>query len=703
MAAMKGEDIDQDIKTFSNLFEKALKSSTVRSDQDDDTSELSFYKLDFKEKFSLHHFKLCEGQNCSLKEVRDILSHTVFRKHVLLAGNRFANKSSEDANNGSIDQDSFVSEEENRSLTEVSEENAEINGSMYQKEKKSESSHQDQPVVYLEERVYSGPICKSPVQFIGAREQLKLVEGILKEKIIDTSGLIALSLPDARYLASLYTQCLSSMCKQANGKCVNMVSEIPVLVLKCKNEIPQNFSWMTCNFELFQDDVDCIGVLSSTVITEKTSITDYVSSFNTYLKSNQRQGDHDVSVLYFSRYELIGSRIGVDDSAEDETASSLSAEFAWREPTDPLEAPSLSADAVVKLRVTAGDSRSPAKALFLELSKLDSIIDSINSGMLPEKTADTEIWFSGQVKNFIQEMSDWRYLAKDGNQKEDDGKELSSPLASIALEEFKRLDMDFTDKLWDFLRNVVNTDDLTTCLGHVLSVIVSGELQPPLSSTNQTQLAKHIRDYYLCQGPDAQKELQIALQKFTQNSKAALALVADIGIEKVKTDYVSYFINQELATFSQLQPLLDHMSTPSEGIAVLMKLHLCLELLLLGKTYLNLKHENLRLLLRSALSYYVTNEATYVTPTFAISIPAFSSSSSTVYEICSKQSPIIWKAGILSEDKSQGISTTSIFMLTETPPADEDTQLTGQMSFRKSVSSGSYKVTFARDNQVRVF
>ncbi|KAM4637454.1 protein zwilch homolog [Amazona ochrocephala] len=119
-----------------------------------------------------------------------------------------------------------------------------------------------------------------------------------------------------------------------------------------------------------------------------------------------------------------------------------------------------------------------------------------------------------------------------------DTEAVDSSIKSIFSE---RGDLDFAEQLWCKMKCVSSYQELIACFTLVLESRECGEIQPWIHHGSGSLLSKLIQQSY------HGKMEAVSLTGITP-----VQMLLEIGLDKMKKDYVSFFIGQELATLTSL-------------------------------------------------------------------------------------------------------------------------------------------------------
>eukprot|EP00794_Sanderia_malayensis_P007309 gene7309-8126_t len=677
---MAPKQMTLDVSEFCEILLNTLKHDVINQAENKlyDGAAENFI---FKDLFALNYVKVGKVTPTRVHGLSDIINSESIGEKLIIASGNAAKK----ASNSFLEDDDDDAEHTKVSYTDVN---------LSQQDQKKIFSNE---AYFIEETIVrSGSASSSLVYYLNSKTHLQSVEGMNSEKIINVDDLAPLKLKDARYLVTIYIQAVNRLRKH-QGKNYESIS-IPWLLIKCDKIPPQLVSWLYCTIEVDKNETEQQqkGCFRSFIIKEQDVLIDHEKECRRLLQ------DEKGHASYMSRYDLLGSLLSKADN--EKKASSLFIEFAWKEESGPLDLPPSSADAVAKFKIYPSDPCSPLAPIYMELTKLDRIIKGVKQpnqlwSNIPNVSSEDASLVDG-IASFLEELMSVKFEEKISVKKDEQTNDLSAPLLSYILDGFKRSDMDFTDKLWNFLKNAKSLDEVVSCLDNIFAAICTREVQPVFSSENKTFLARMIREFYKSADMTTSSEdLHERLNEILENDGKVFDILADIGLEKFKKDYVSFFVNEDLATFGQLEPILAASDNGlRESMSAIWKMHHSLELVSIGRTYLHLEVDYLRTLLRSSLNYFIANDVTPFPPTFALSIPFVSASATTLKNLCYEIKPDTWKLATVSS--KEGAENLSMFILSQ----DGDKQLDDHSrSLQEDDPVVTYKALSVTENKVRIF
>ncbi|XP_041459496.1 protein zwilch homolog isoform X1 [Lytechinus variegatus] len=463
-----------------------------------------------------------------------------------------------------------------------------------------------------------------------------------------------LSVEDARNILTMYMM-LHSPLVQANNQ-VERESLLPLWIL-CDGKDPERTSLIGCELAHTgsSQELDNNPFIITTVLSEDpiSSKSDVPTLHQVLLEAHEDSASKFISSQGFARYEVVSQLTADTTLAEISESSFTAVECTWNQVKKILERPR---DATCKVLICAvpGDMRFTPLEVYKELCLLKMFADSIETGEVNWMTREKTSSIQDLITNFLDEIKDGPiYKRKTGDDADDYDAQLCWKAA------FDRSDLDFTERLWNILRNNATCyDDITTAFNMVISELNRGEIQPMVHSSNETSLAKEIRTLY--KDPS---------HIFSQDYSPMTHLV-EIAIDKLQRDYTNFFLAQKLTTLYSLEwfvPSVD-LLTPSELIKRLRSLHCILEVSMLASQTLGLPTNNILTLIRNALEYY-RNNSPDVQHTFVLPVEQTS-----VVNLYQTQLPSVWR--LTAQCGGRGDKSSSVYQLTSRPFIESINQTT---------------------------
>ncbi|KAM4654935.1 protein zwilch homolog isoform 1-T3 [Amazona ochrocephala] len=133
-----------------------------------------------------------------------------------------------------------------------------------------------------------------------------------------------------------------------------------------------------------------------------------------------------------------------------------------------------------------------------------------------------------------------------------------------------------------FFIGVSSYQELIACFTLVLESLECGEIQPWIHHGSGSLLSKLIQQSY------HGKMEAVSLTGITP-----VQMLLENGLDKMKKDYVSFFIGQELATLTSLDCFISTSVDLQEQVHCVQKLHHMLEIMVSCPVLLQFKHESL--------------------------------------------------------------------------------------------------------------
>ena len=497
--------------------------------------------------------------------------------------------------------------------------------------------------VKTKQRVLVGTPISQQVHHLFWQNNFHQREEEIIEKYLDLASLEKLPLKDARYLASLYIQC------------VKQQKELPEMWLLCDHGSPQGVDYMGV-VPSPADDPPQI----STVVVRSEDFNEKKAGFNLTALKKQHMIFHRANLAEthgYARYNIYGT---VDDCSgePDVPQSGISIEFAWDGVREILQPPPSSSNAVLNIFADPEDVQSILPGITKELNILGGLFGMTHKKVQEEaevnEAAGSDKKFDeAELRKKVLEFLDKLRLQSMGQSKESEsvGTSTSTAISFAVTEDLTRQDLDNTESLWGFLKQLPSTSQMVFCLDVIFEQILSGEYQPVLYANNQTQIAKLMKEVISCSTDKERAEVKVKINSMLATSMEALQAIIDIAIDKLQNDYTNYFIKRELVTKDLLEYFITKSASTSEKLQRLLKLHCILSLATLAILYVRINFDDLRQLIPAALKFYENHSHTEI-PVFSLSLPAFSTSSSDLKNTCVREfQPQAWVAAITTTNQ----------------------------------------------------
>uniref|UniRef100_A0A3Q2GZD9 Protein zwilch n=1 Tax=Equus caballus TaxID=9796 RepID=A0A3Q2GZD9_HORSE len=459
------------------------------------------------------------------------------------------------------------------------------------------------------------------------KEEASLVEELQPEDTAisdfstgDNVGPLALPVGRARQLIGLYTMAHNP--NMTHLKINRPVTALPPLWVRCDGSDPEGTCWLGA--ELITTNNSVTGV----VLYMATCKADKNYSVNLEDLKNSHKKRHHLSTVTargFAQYELFKSTALDDTVTASQTVITL--DISWSPVDEILQIPPLSSTATLVLAdglrtgVTEWPEPLEAKSAvelmqeFLnDLNKLDGFGDST------KKDTETVKHDSAAVDRSIE------------------------CLFTV------RGDLDFAEQLWcKMSSSVISYQDLVKCFALIIQSLQRGDVQPWLHSGSNSLLSKLIHQSY-----------HGAMDTVSLSGTVPVQMLLEIGLDKLKKDYISFFIGQELASLNHLEYFISPSVDIQEQVYRVQKLHHILEILVSCMLFIKLQHELLFSLTQSCIKYYKQNP---LDEQHIFQLPVRPTAIKNLYQ---SEKPQKWRVEINSGQKK----VKTVWQLSDSPPVD---------------------------------
>ncbi|KAJ8281236.1 hypothetical protein GJAV_G00065140 [Gymnothorax javanicus] len=498
-------------------------------------------------------------------------------------------------------------------------------------------------------------ICEKYIPKISNEEQnLDSLSDEAADLVQEDLGPLGVNVDKARQLLSWYAVCQNpSMLK---GELTPAQS--PLLV-RCDMADSEGTAWLAAETVCTGDKTAAIKFYS--VNCKAPTVTKVPSVTLEELKQMHKKRHRPSLVLTrgAALYNLFGST--VVENTVIESQSSVTVDFRWSNVESLLQTPPLSSTATLNIRVASGDMRSPMYSLYKELEFVQILAEGLRTGetewLEPVETRSAV----DLTKELIQDLQNKMMVEPNHSVMESEtpkGATESSSLADTTMYNTvltERGDLDFTEQLWlRMRRSVTSHQDITDCLKMVIKSLKYGDIKPWVHRDSSSSLSKLILQSYHQQ-----------MEPVSLTGLTPVHMLLEVGLDKMKKDYINYLIGQELTTLNHLSYYLSTEVDLQEQVVRVKKLHHLLEIVVTCSTFLSLAYEQLFLLTQSCLQYYRT--CPYDEDhEFQLQIrPA------VISNFYQKEHPITWAVEILSGQGKREVKTS--WQLSDKPPVDHMT------------------------------
>ncbi|XP_076781862.1 protein zwilch homolog isoform X2 [Arvicanthis niloticus] len=371
------------------------------------------------------------------------------------------------------------------------------------------------------------------------------------------------------------------------------VIALPPLWVRCDSSDPEGTCWLGAELITANDIITGVIFYVVTCKADKNYSEDLE-----HLKTLHKKRHHlsAVTARGFAQYELFKST-DLDDTVTP-SQTSVTLDLSWSPVDEILQTPPLSSSAALNIRVQSGEPRGCLSHLHRELKFLLVLADGIRTGVtewLEPLETKSAVEFVQEFLNDLNKLDGFDDSTKKDKQKEEVNHDAAAVVRSMLVT--VRGDLDFAEQLWCRMSSsVVSYQDLVKCFTLVLQSLQRGDIQPWLHSGSHSLLSKLIQQSY-----------HGAMDSVPLSGTAPLQMLLEIGLDKLKKDYISFFVSQELASLNHLEYFTCPSVTTQEQVSRVQKLHHILEILVICMLFIKPQHELLFSLTQSCIKYYRQN------------------------------------------------------------------------------------------------
>ncbi|EDQ90315.1 uncharacterized protein MONBRDRAFT_24643 [Monosiga brevicollis MX1] len=370
----------------------------------------------------------------------------------------------------------------------------------------------------------------------------------------------------------------------------------------------------------------------------KTLYQDYVQR---YESSDARK----TTISFDVGYTICGT--GVEVAAE----SGIEVQYSWSTESLSLDnnAP-FTADTLLKIRALAGDVRSGTYKLYQDLAVLKLLLEAKQGTEAPGFDA-AQPWgtqaydLMDMVEGFVQSLGSEEttvpYFVPPRAADEDDETNIGATILA------DRPDLDFTEKLWNFVKHASSYDELRQVLAFMLMAVRRGHVNHPIQRGNETTASDMCPTLIAAVALECMRTFHSAgnaanlaamMRDIATPARRTAECAVELGIFKLQRDFMHHFIGSELATGAQLEEFFTADQTQEQQVEALTKLLNVLEVYVLCKSYLDLPVITLREIVTGALEHFRHAPAS-VNPLYKVAIANFSAAASQLKRICHGMTP----------------------------------------------------------------
>ncbi|CAO2634639.1 Protein zwilch homolog [Lemmus lemmus] len=402
---------------------------------------------------------------------------------------------------------------------------------------------------------------------------------------------LALPVGRARQLIGLYTMAHNP--NMTHLKIKQPVTALPPLWVRCDSSDPEGTCWLGAELITANDIITGVVLYVVTCKADKNYSEDLENLKNSHKKRHHLSA---VTARGFAQYELFKSTDLDDVVTPSQTTVTL--DLYWSPVDEILQTPPLSSTATLNIRVQSGEPRGCLNHLHRELKFLLVLADGLRTGVtewLEPLETKSAVELVEKFLNDLNKLDEFDDSTKKDTQKEAVNHDAAAVDRSVLIT--VREDLDFAEQLWcKMSSSVVSYQDLVKCFTLILQSLQRGDIQPWLHSGSNSLLSKLIHQSY-----------HGAMDSVPLSGTTPLQMLLEIGLDKLKKDYISFFVSQELASLNHLEYFISPSVATQEQIYRVQKLHHILEILVICMLFIKPQHELLFSLTQSCIKYYKQN------------------------------------------------------------------------------------------------
>ncbi|NXU37362.1 ZWILC protein, partial [Drymodes brunneopygia] len=506
----------------------------------------------------------------------------------------------------------------------------------------------------------------------------------------ETPGPLALSVGRAKQLISLYTMVQNP---NMTGLGISDLAVLPPLWVRCDGSDPQHICWMGAEPLKAGNKATGVNIYMVSCDGPTADKTRFASLEELKMDHKIRHHSSVVTTKGFAQYELIAAAAIEDTMVE--SGSNIYVDITWNGVDKILETPPLISAATLNIALEPGDPRSPVFPLYRELQFLLALAEGLKTGVTewPEPSGSESAL--KLVQEFLTDLK--KKLDGDcifGNKNETEKIQCDTAAVDSCIKSIfgERGDLDFTEQLWCKMKSecVSSYQELVDCFTLVIKSLELGEIQPWIHQGSSSFLSQLIQQSY-----------HGKMDKVSLSDITPIQMLLEIGLEKMKKDYVSFFIAMESSGKSRSSFLFqDYFISTSvdlqEQIHRVQKLHHMLEILVSCTGLLQFRHENLFPLTQICMKYYKENP---LNEKHVFQLPIRPALVKKFYQ---NDNPEIWKVEISSGHGQKELKTT--WQVSTNAPVEHGTANSSGLLCDSTVNGSSeerlYFITMTQCSQV---
>ncbi|XP_026923387.2 protein zwilch homolog isoform X1 [Acinonyx jubatus] len=424
------------------------------------------------------------------------------------------------------------------------------------------------------------------------------------------------------------------------------VTALPALWVRCDSSDPEGTCWLGAELVTTNDNITGIVLYTVSCKADKNYSVNLED-----LKSSHKKRHHlsTVTARGFAQYELFKSMALDDTLAASQTTITL--DISWSPVDEILQTPPLSSTATLNIKVESGEPRGPLNHLQREVKFLLVLADGLRTGV-SEWPEPLEV---KSAVDLVQEfLNDLNKLDGFGDSTKKDTETVKHDSAAVdrTIECLftVRGDLDFAEQLWfKMSSSVISYQDLVKCFTLIIQSLQRGDIQPWLHSGSNSLLSKLIHQSY-----------HGTMDTISLSGIVPVKMLLEIGLDKLKKDYISFFIGQELASLNHLEYFITPSVDIQEQVCRVQKLHHILEILVSCMLFIKPQHELLFALTQSCIRYYKQNP---LDEQHIFQLPVRPTAVKSLYQ---SEKPQKWKVEISGGQKK----VKTVWQLSDSAPVD---------------------------------
>ncbi|XP_058593272.1 protein zwilch homolog isoform X1 [Neofelis nebulosa] len=424
------------------------------------------------------------------------------------------------------------------------------------------------------------------------------------------------------------------------------VTALPALWVRCDSSDPEGTCWLGAELVTTNDNITGIVLYTVSCKADKNYSVNLED-----LKSSHKKRHHlsTVTARGFAQYELFKSTALDDTLAASQTTITL--DISWSPVDEILQTPPLSSTSTLNIKVESGEPRGPLNHLQREVKFLLVLADGLRTGV-SEWPEPVEV---KSAVDLVQEfLNDLNKLDGFGDSTKKDTETVKHDSAAVdrTIECLftVRGDLDFAEQLWfKMSSSVISYQDLVKCFTLIIQSLQRGDIQPWLHSGSNSLLSKLIHQSY-----------HGTMDTISLSGTVPVKMLLEIGLDKLKKDYISFFIGQELASLNHLEYFITPSVDIQEQVCRVQKLHHILEILVSCMLFIKPQHELLFALTQSCIKYYKQNP---LDEQHIFQLPVRPTAVKSLYQ---SEKPQKWKVEISGGQKK----VKTVWQLSDSAPVD---------------------------------